>query len=466
LSDFFEEFRDEIPKRGIFVPEKDASWEQDPNAYADQLERPKSCSAELCKCPNGREFNEETGPWDQQICLGCASKSVHADCLNLGEDDDIYYICELCQGKVPQCVIDEALRVSDDEEEEILNPLGFKRRGRIEDELNSSTSSRGTVNSAGSSRNKSSKRSRPRKSQGRSSRSRNRRGKRSLKSRTPLDSEDERAVKIPPNVKLYDCRVLIHRIHSFDSSSLSNFSDASVQKKPTAREEILKDWMEDSLSADSGKTEDPGTSETLFEKLKKSESIVEESVKIPVELEVSGIAEKSLSAEKSEPIEEPPKNPEIPTKRPKKPKKSRKSREKSLKFDDLEVSEIIDPDTSSTPLKFKFSGNWQKTPKSSIKKSKKKSKKPRTESAKETLCNSENLEVAVARDPEKPSENKNEAVAKTPVKKEVKMIDLMKSLNTSHEENIAPNVAKKTSPKKRKLGSSGSEWFLLVTLFS
>jgi hypothetical protein len=281
-----------------------------------------------------------------------------------------------------------------------------------------------------------------------------------------LDSEDERAVKIPPNVKLYDCRVLIHRIHSFDSSSLSNFSDASVQKKPTAREEILKDWMEDSLSADPGKTEDPGTSETLFEKLKKSESIVEEPVKM-VEIEVSGIAGKSPSAEKSEPIEEPPKNSEIPTKRPKKPKKSRKSREKSLKFDDLEVSDIIDPDTSSTPLKFKFSGNWQKTPKSSIKKSKKKSKKPRIESAKETLCNSENLEVAVARDPEKPSENKNVAVAKTPIKKEVKMIDLMKSLNTSHEENIAPNVAKKTSPtKKRKLGSSGSEWFLLVTRFS
>lgn len=41
---------------------RDASWETVPNAYAELLERPRTCSATCCMCPheNKREHQEES----------------------------------------------------------------------------------------------------------------------------------------------------------------------------------------------------------------------------------------------------------------------------------------------------------------------------------------------------------------------------------------------------------------------
>lgn len=521
-----EDFRAEIPNRGVFIPEKDASWEQEPNAFSELLDRPSSCAAEVCKCEKGREFNEENGPWDFQICLGCGSKCIHADCLNLPEDQDIYYICELCEGKVPQKLIDMALKDSDSEGEETLNNFGFRRRRKVSDEQNSSPSSRATTSSGNSTASRSRRRSKGVFGMSRYRRTKNDRRRQRIAS-SSSESEDK-TVKIPPNVKLYDCRVLIHRIHSFDNSSLSNFSEASnfvaaEKKKLTAREEILNDWLEESLSNQSkagnaGKLEEAGNS--FFEKLKKpdgagklkgsggfEESEESDKSEISKKYKRSGKSEKSESAEKfSQP--ENSKNleklqqemPEIPKrnqkslelkipeasevtpsksweiqeietpKKSKTPKKSRKSKskagrlEKPREFDDYDIIDITETsDYVATPLKFKISGNLSR----SDRKSKKKLKKHRTESK---VCNSKE---PLVKDPEKIQKDPEKLVEKEPEINKIEGSPLKwklpgkpavtpkspAKLNSSHEENIEPNT------KKRKRGSSGSKICLEFEIF-
>lgn len=62
---------------------RDASWESDPNAFAELAVRPNRCEAEDCKCDKGREFEENSGDWDFMICLGCGSKAKHQACLEI-----------------------------------------------------------------------------------------------------------------------------------------------------------------------------------------------------------------------------------------------------------------------------------------------------------------------------------------------------------------------------------------------
>ncbi|EMP26738.1 G2/M phase-specific E3 ubiquitin-protein ligase [Chelonia mydas] len=53
-----DKFQNEMLRMGIHIPEKDASWELEENAYQDLLQRYQHCDARRCLCRNGRDYNK------------------------------------------------------------------------------------------------------------------------------------------------------------------------------------------------------------------------------------------------------------------------------------------------------------------------------------------------------------------------------------------------------------------------
>ncbi|XP_059470861.1 PHD finger protein 7-like isoform X2 [Neocloeon triangulifer] len=74
-------FKDAMLNYGIYVPETDASWELEGNQFEALYQRHSRCDAELCLCPEGRQYNEEsTNDWEILLCLSCASQGIHVGC--------------------------------------------------------------------------------------------------------------------------------------------------------------------------------------------------------------------------------------------------------------------------------------------------------------------------------------------------------------------------------------------------
>ncbi|XP_017042766.1 PHD finger protein 7 [Drosophila ficusphila] len=93
-------FRETICMQSIFVPDRDATWEQQKGAYRELHERTVSCNLENCLCPNGRNFNRNT--WLLLTCKLCASTGAHAKCLagtfRLSKrDEPNEFKCTLCE---------------------------------------------------------------------------------------------------------------------------------------------------------------------------------------------------------------------------------------------------------------------------------------------------------------------------------------------------------------------------------
>ena len=63
----------EMQSFGIYVPEQDAAWETQDNGtlYDDLLERHNRCDADECKCPEGREADEDYTIWEIVSSLIC-----------------------------------------------------------------------------------------------------------------------------------------------------------------------------------------------------------------------------------------------------------------------------------------------------------------------------------------------------------------------------------------------------------
>lgn len=78
-----EKFRNSMQHLGIFIPEQDASWELEPNAYQELLYRYNKCDAEECKCPNGRNHQVDNTRWEIVLCKSCGSAGMHVACGKL-----------------------------------------------------------------------------------------------------------------------------------------------------------------------------------------------------------------------------------------------------------------------------------------------------------------------------------------------------------------------------------------------
>ncbi|KAL4719929.1 hypothetical protein ACJJTC_006793 [Scirpophaga incertulas] len=95
-------FYQAVIQQGYYVPDRDAAWELEQNAFAEIYERPLSCSVSDCKCPLGPNHDAEIGQWDIKLCLLCGSVGIHAQCLLNSGVEGPRFICTICQPAAPQ----------------------------------------------------------------------------------------------------------------------------------------------------------------------------------------------------------------------------------------------------------------------------------------------------------------------------------------------------------------------------
>ncbi|XP_034247452.1 putative GPI-anchored protein pfl2 isoform X2 [Thrips palmi] len=76
-------FNTEMKHFGIHIPEMDAAWEREPQAFQDLYHTHSVCDAEKCECPDGRSYTQNTGSWRLIRCNSCGSQGTHIVCSAL-----------------------------------------------------------------------------------------------------------------------------------------------------------------------------------------------------------------------------------------------------------------------------------------------------------------------------------------------------------------------------------------------
>ncbi|XP_064536422.1 pineapple eye protein [Drosophila montana] len=71
-------FHDTIRLQSVFVPDRDATWERQPNAYSELHSKRLRCEQTVCLCPNGRDYHRHS--WTIQLCILCAATGTHLKC--------------------------------------------------------------------------------------------------------------------------------------------------------------------------------------------------------------------------------------------------------------------------------------------------------------------------------------------------------------------------------------------------
>ncbi|XP_047287509.1 G2/M phase-specific E3 ubiquitin-protein ligase isoform X4 [Homo sapiens] len=70
-------------RMGIHIPEKDASWELEENAYQELLQHYERCDVRRCRCKEGRDYNAPDSKWEIKRCQCCGSSGTHLACSSL-----------------------------------------------------------------------------------------------------------------------------------------------------------------------------------------------------------------------------------------------------------------------------------------------------------------------------------------------------------------------------------------------
>ncbi|KAG8449603.1 hypothetical protein GDO86_016301 [Hymenochirus boettgeri] len=89
-------FQEEMLRMGIHIPERDASWELEENAFQELLVRYQHCDASKCVCPSGREYSSPDSKWEIIRCQCCGSSGTHRDCSSL-QDFSQSWECPECK---------------------------------------------------------------------------------------------------------------------------------------------------------------------------------------------------------------------------------------------------------------------------------------------------------------------------------------------------------------------------------
>lgn len=97
-GDGSEEYHDMLRNNGVFVPHKDAAWEESLGAYASLQIIPDTCDAASCGCPRGRRFAAKSGTskWYLNRCSTCGSGCIHSNCWT-GMEHGKKYSCSRCE---------------------------------------------------------------------------------------------------------------------------------------------------------------------------------------------------------------------------------------------------------------------------------------------------------------------------------------------------------------------------------
>lgn len=92
-----EQFQKQMLIHGIYIPQQDAAWELEENAFQDLLFRHEQCDASVCLCPKGRKHHTKTSQWRLILCEDCGSQGRHIGC-----EDSITpkgsWKCQFCMG--------------------------------------------------------------------------------------------------------------------------------------------------------------------------------------------------------------------------------------------------------------------------------------------------------------------------------------------------------------------------------
>ncbi|NXX91856.1 G2E3 ligase, partial [Centropus bengalensis] len=78
-----EKFQKEMLRMGIHIPERDASWELEENAYQDLLQCYQHCDIRRCLCKKGRDYHEPDSKWEIKRCQCCGSRGTHLACSSM-----------------------------------------------------------------------------------------------------------------------------------------------------------------------------------------------------------------------------------------------------------------------------------------------------------------------------------------------------------------------------------------------
>lgn len=81
---------------GIHIPEKDASWELEENAFEELLVRHQRCDVVKCLCRNGRDYNIPESKWEIVRCQSCGSSGTHIACSSVQQVNQTWE-CAECQ---------------------------------------------------------------------------------------------------------------------------------------------------------------------------------------------------------------------------------------------------------------------------------------------------------------------------------------------------------------------------------
>uniref|UniRef100_A0A672LWK3 G2/M-phase specific E3 ubiquitin protein ligase n=1 Tax=Sinocyclocheilus grahami TaxID=75366 RepID=A0A672LWK3_SINGR len=94
-----DQFQQEMLRMGICIPERDAAWELEENAYGDLLQVYQHCDAVNCRSQKGRKYSSQSGCFEIVRCKLCGSRGTHRKCSNLKlyESD---WICADCTAAV------------------------------------------------------------------------------------------------------------------------------------------------------------------------------------------------------------------------------------------------------------------------------------------------------------------------------------------------------------------------------
>ncbi|XP_066901225.1 uncharacterized protein [Halyomorpha halys] len=90
-----DDFHKGMKTYGIYIPEQEASWETEPDAYRELLERDVTCDAVRCRCPRGRVYSVRNSKWYLEVCILCGASGRHRGCLLEDILTDTYE-CDVC----------------------------------------------------------------------------------------------------------------------------------------------------------------------------------------------------------------------------------------------------------------------------------------------------------------------------------------------------------------------------------
>ncbi|KAG8560625.1 hypothetical protein GDO81_015052 [Engystomops pustulosus] len=88
-------FQAEMLRMGIHIPERDASWELEENAFQELLVRHQRCDVSKCLCRDGRDYNIPESKWEIVRCQCCGSSGTHIACSSVEKNQT--WECTECQ---------------------------------------------------------------------------------------------------------------------------------------------------------------------------------------------------------------------------------------------------------------------------------------------------------------------------------------------------------------------------------